>query len=64
MIDDADAAIVRSLLRKTQAVVSQLVTAAMKDPYALTTKEAADRIRFIDTYTTVAIRYMMEGPKS
>lgn len=64
MIDDADAAIVRSLLRKTQAVISQLVTAATKDPHALTTKEAADRIRFIDAYTTVAIRYMMEGPKS
>ena len=60
VITSSDATIVRSLLRKTQAVVAQLVTAATKDPYALTTKDAADRIRFIDAYTTVAIRYMME----
>ena len=64
MVSKSDAAIVRSLLRKTQAIVGQLVIAASTDPYALATKQMADRLRHIDAYTTVAIRYMMEEQSS
>lgn len=64
MVSKSDAAIVRSLLRKTQAIVGQLVVAASTDPYSLATKETANRLRHIDAYTTVAIRYMMEEQSS
>lgn len=64
MVTKSDAAIVRSLLRKTQAIVGQLVLAASTDPYSLATKETADRLRHIDAYTTVAIRYMMDSESS
>lgn len=62
MITEGDAAIVRSLLCKTQAIAANLLEDT-KDPYKLTTRETKQRLRYIDAYTTTAIRYMIESPK-
>lgn len=65
MITGSDAAIVRSLLRKAQAVSLQLskdaanmgVTGARRMP----SKARAEKIQLLHCYVTVAIRYMVEA---
>lgn len=65
MISNADAAIVRSLLRKAQAVSLQLAEDAsrMGIPGAkrMRPKDRAQKIKLIHCYVTVAIRYMVES---
>lgn len=64
MITGSDAAIVRSLLRKSQALTIQLaedaanmgVTVAKR----MRPKDRAQKIKLLHCYVTVAIRYMVE----
>lgn len=62
MISQSDAAIIRSLLRKTQALTLQLAEDA-DAPRAkrMRTGERQPKARLIHCYITVAIRYMIES---
>ena len=62
MISQSDAAIIRSLLRKTQALTLQLAEDA-DAPRAkrMRTGERQQKARLIHWYITVAIRYMIES---
>lgn len=65
MITSSDAAIVRSLLRKVQAVSLQLAKDAANTgvPGAkrLHAKDRATKVKLIHCYVTVAVSYMIEG---
>lgn len=62
MISQSDAAIVRSLLRKTQALTLQLAEdAAAPRAKRMRTTECAQKMRLVHCYITVAIRYMIEA---
>lgn len=65
MITSSDAAIVRSLLRKAQAVSLQLAEDAtnvgVSGAKRLRPKDRATKAKLIHCYVTVAIRYMIEG---
>ena len=65
MISGSDAAIVRSLLRKAQAVSLQLAEDAanmgITGAKRLRPKDRAQKIKLIHCYVTVAIRYMVES---
>lgn len=67
MISQSDAAIVRSLLRKAQAVSLQLAEDAANTgvPGAkrLRAKDRATKAKLVHCYVTVAVRYMIEGPQ-
>ena len=64
MVSKSDAAIVRSLLRKSQSLTLQLaddaanmgITAAKR----MRPKDSAQKIKLLHCYVTVAIRYMVE----
>ena len=62
MISQSDAAIIRSLLRKTQALTLQLAEDA-DAPRAkrMRTFERQQKARLMHCYITVAIRYMIEA---
>lgn len=64
MITGSDAAIVRSLLRKAQAVSLQLAEDAanmgVTGAKRLRPKDRAQKIKLLHCYVTVAIRYMVE----
>lgn len=64
MISCSDAAIVRSLLRKAQAVSLQLAYDAAKmnvtSAKRMRPKDRAQKIKLLHCYVTVAIRYMVE----
>lgn len=64
MITGPDAAIVRSLLRKSQALTLQLAEDAAKMQVTgakrMRPKDRAQKIRLLHCYVTVAIRYMVE----
>lgn len=68
MISRSDAAIVRSLLRKAQAVSLQLAEDAANTgvPGAkrLRPKDRAIKAKLVHCYVTVAVRYMIEGQDS
>ena len=65
MITSSDAAIVRSLLRKAQAVSLQLAEDAANTgvPGAkrMRPQDRAIKAKLIHCYVTVAVRYMIEG---
>lgn len=66
MITSSDAAIVRSLLRKAQAVSLQLAEDAANTgiPRAKRLdrpKDRAIKAKLVHCYVTVAVRYMIEG---
>lgn len=64
MITGSDAAIVRSLLRKSQALTIQLAEDAanmgVTGAKRLRPKDRAQKIKLLHCYVTVAIRYMVE----
>lgn len=64
MITGSDAAIVRSLLRKSQSLTLQLVDAAanmgVTGAKRMRPKDRAQKIKLLHCYVTVAIRYMVE----
>lgn len=64
MISNSDAAIVRSLLRKAQAVSLQLAEDAanmgVTGAKRMQPKDRAQKIKLLHCYVTVAIRYMVE----
>ena len=64
MITGPDAAIVRSLLRKSQSLTLQLADAAAKMQVTgakrMRPKDRAQKIKLLHCYVTVAIRYMVE----
>lgn len=64
MITSSDAAIVRSLLRKAQAVSLQLAEDAANTGVTgakrLRPKDRAIKAKLVHCYVTVAIRYMVE----
>lgn len=64
MITGSDAAIVRSLLRKSQALTIQLAVDAanmgVTGAKRLRPKDRAQKIKLLHCYVTVAIRYMVE----
>lgn len=64
MITGSDAAIVRSLLRKSQALTIQLAEDAanmgVTGAKRMRPKERAQKIKLLHCYVTVAIRYMVE----
>lgn len=64
MITESDAAIVRSLLCKAQALSLQLSEDAAKmgviGARRMPPKDRAKKIQLVHCYVTVAIRYMME----
>ena len=64
MISYSDAAIVRSLLRKAQALSIQLADDAAKMQVTgakrMRPKDRAQKIKLFHCYVTVAIRYMVE----
>nr|DAS02560.1 MAG TPA: hypothetical protein [Caudoviricetes sp.] len=64
MITSSDAAIVRSLLRKAQAVSLQLAKDAanmgVTGAKRMHPKDRAQKINLLHCYVTVAIRYMVE----
>lgn len=64
MINGSDAAIVRSLLRKSQSLTLQLAEDAANTgvPGAkrMRPKDRAQKIKLLHCYVTVAIRYMVE----
>lgn len=64
MISQSDAAIVRSLLRKTQALTLQLAEDAanigITGAKRMRPKDRAQKIKLLHCYVTVAIRYMVE----
>lgn len=65
MITKSDAAIARSLLRKSQSLTLQLAedAANMGIPGAkrMRPKDRAQKIKLLHCYVTVAIRYMMDA---
>lgn len=65
MINSSDAAIVRSLLRKAQAVSLQLAEDAanmgVTGAKRLHPKDRAQKTKLLHCYVTVAIRYMVES---
>ena len=64
MITGSDAAIVRSLLRKSQSLTIQLAEDAanmgVTGAKRLRPKDRAQKIKLLHCYVTVAIRYMVE----
>lgn len=64
MITGPDASIVRSLLRKSQALTLQLAEDAAKMQVTgakrMRPKDRAQKIKLLHCYVTVAIRYMLE----
>ena len=64
MITGPDAAIVRSLLRKSQSLTLQLAEDAAKmnvtGAKRMRPKDRAQKIKLLPCYVTVAIRYMVE----
>lgn len=64
MITGSDAAIVRSLLRKSQALTIQLAEDAanmgVTGAKRMRPKDRAQKIKLLHCYVTVAIRYMVE----
>ena len=64
MITGPDASIVRSLLRKSQALTLQLAEDAAKMQVTgakrMRPKDRAQKIKLLHCYVTVAIRYMVE----
>ena len=64
MITGSDAAIVRSLLRKSQALTIQLTEDAanmgVTGAKRMRPKDRAQKIKLLHCYVTVAIRYMVE----
>ena len=64
MITGSDAAIVRSLLRKSQALTIQLAEDAanmgVTGAKRMRPKDRAQTIKLLHCYVTVAIRYMVE----
>lgn len=66
MITGSDAAIVRSLLRKSQSLTIQLAEDAanmgVTGAKRMRPKDRAQKIKLLHCYVTVAIRYMVEQP--
>lgn len=66
MITGPDAAIVRSLLRKSQSLTIQLAEDAanmgVTGAKRMRPKDRAQKIKLLHCYVTVAIRYMVEQP--
>lgn len=66
MITGSDAAIVRSLLRKSQSLTLQLAEDAanmgVTGAKRMRPKDRAQKIKLLHCYVTVAIRYMVEQP--
>lgn len=64
MITGPDAAIVRSLLRKSQSLTLQLAEDAanmgVTGAKRMHPKDRAQKIKLLHCYVTVAIRYMVE----
>lgn len=64
MITGPDAAIVRSLLRKSQSLTLQLAEDAAKmnvtGAKRMRPRDRAQKIKLLHCYVTVAIRYMVE----
>lgn len=64
MITGPDAAIVRSLLRKSQSLTIQLAEDAahmgVTGAKRMRPKDRAQKIKLLHCYVTVAIRYMVE----
>lgn len=64
MITGSDAAIVRSLLRKSQSLTIQLAEDAANMGVAgakrMRPKDRAQKIKLLHCYVTAAIRYMVE----
>lgn len=64
VISESNAAIVRSLLRKAQAVSLQLAEDAanmgVTGAKRMRPKDRAQKIKLLHCYVTVAIRYMVE----
>ena len=64
MITGSDAAIVRSLLRKSQYLTRQLAEDAanmgITGAKRMRPKDRAQKIKLLHCYVTVAIRYMVE----
>lgn len=65
MISSSDAAIVRSLLRKSQALTIQLAEDAanmgVTGAKRMRLKDRAQKTKLLHCYVTVAIRYMVES---
>lgn len=66
MITGSNAAIVRSLLRKSQSLTLQLAEDAanmgVTGAKRMRPKDRAQKIKLLHCYVTVAIRYMVEQP--
>ena len=66
MLSRSDAAIVRSLLRKSQALTLQLTEDAanmgVTGAKRLRPQDRAQKIQLLHCYVTVAIRYMVDQP--
>ena len=66
MITGPDAAIVRSLLRKSQSLTIQLAEDAanmgVTGAKRMRPKDRAQKIKLLHCYVNVAIRYMVEQP--
>ena len=64
MITGSDAAIVRSLLRKSQSLTLQLAEDAanmgVTGAKRMRPKDRAQKIKLLHCYVTVAIRYMVD----
>ncbi|WP_314690932.1 hypothetical protein [uncultured Rothia sp.] len=64
MISKSDAAVVRSLLRKSQSLTLQLAEDAanmgITGAKRMRPKDRAQKIKLLHCYVTVAIRYMVE----
>lgn len=65
MITGSDAAIARSLLRKSQSLTLQLAEDAanmgVTGAKRMRPKDRAQKIKLLHCYVTVAIRYMMDA---
>lgn len=66
MLSRSDAAIVRSLLRKSQALTLQLTEDAanmgVTGAKRMRPKDRAQKIQLLHCYVQVAIRYMVDQP--
>lgn len=64
MVSKSDAALVRSLLRKSQSLTLQLADDAanmgITGAKRMRPKDRAQKIKLLHCYVTVAIRYMVE----
>lgn len=64
MVSKSDAAIVRSLLRKSQSLTLQLADDAanmgITGAKRMRPRDRAQKIKLLHCYVTVAIRYMVE----